>query len=163
MSLSIREATTEDLPLILATFHRVLEEGQTYSYTPEEMTEARSCDYWFGEGHHPFVAMLDGEPAGFYAIRPNRTGRGKHVANASFIVCHDHRRRGVATAMGKHAIATAKELGYQAMQYNFVVSTNEVAVKLWQSLGFEIVGRLPKGFNHISKGLVDVLILHRFL
>ncbi|MBY0408222.1 MAG: GNAT family N-acetyltransferase, partial [Rickettsiales bacterium] len=97
------------------------------------------------------------------AVRHNRTGRAIHVANASFIVHPEYRGRGIARALGEGALKYAKKKGYKAMQFNFVVSINEVAVKLWKSLGFAVVGTLPKGFNHATKGLVDVYIMHKVL
>lgn len=164
MKMKLRKAHLEDFEVIYGVFQRVLEAGDTYSYTPEEMTPDRSLAYWISApGTHCFVVEVGGEIAGFYAIRPNRTGRAHHVANASFIVNPGHRRGGIGRKMGEHALKTAKKLGYKAMQFNFVVSVNEVAIHLWESLGFSIAGTLPKGFRHATKGLVDVHIMHRFL
>lgn len=161
---TIREARLEDFEEIYDIFCHVLTEGKTYSYTLEEMTPERSLAYWISaHGTHCMVADVKGKVAGVTAIRPNRTGRAGHVANASFIVHPDFRRMGIARALGEKMLKKAKKLGYQAVQYNFVVSANEVAVALWKSLGFEIVGTLPKGFQHVSKGLVDVYIMHRYL
>ena len=160
----IRPARLEDFEEIYAIFCQVLEEGKTYSYTLEEMTPERSLAYWISApGTHCFVADVKGKVAGVAAIRPNRTGRAHHVANASFIVHHHFRKMGIARSLGKKALQLAKKEGYKAMQFNFVVSVNEVAVNLWKSLGFVIVGTLPKGFKHADKGLVDVYIMHRFL
>lgn len=160
----IRPARLEDFEEIYELFQNILQDGTTYSYAPEEMTPDRSMAYLMSApGTHCYVADIEGKVAGVVAIRPNRTGRGGHVANASFFVHPDHRRKGIARALGVHAIETAKELGYLAMQFNFVVSANTVAVNLWKSLGFEVIGTLPKGFDHKEKGLVDVFILHRFL
>ncbi len=163
-AITFRAARLEDFEEIYDIFCHVLEEGKTYSYTLEEMTPERSLAYWISApGTHCIVADAGGKVAGVAAIRPNRTGRAGHVANASFIVHPQFRRKGIARALGKHALETAKKLGYKAMQFNFVVSINDVAVKLWQSLGFSVVGTLPKGFRHASKGLVDVYVMHRFL
>jgi GNAT superfamily N-acetyltransferase len=160
---TIRPARLEDFEEIYDIFCKVLDEGATYSYSRAEMTPERSLAYWISApGTHGFVADIGGKVAGMAAIRPNRTCRGGHVANASFIVHPDFRRLGIATALGKFALKQAKKQGYKAMQYNFVVSTNKIAVDLWKSLGFSIVGTLPKGFAHASKGLVDVYIMHRF-
>lgn len=160
----IRPARLEDFEEIYNIFCKVLTEGKTYSYTLEEMTPERSLAYWISAtGTHCMVADVEGKVAGVAAIRPHRTGRAGHVANASFIVHPDYRRQGIARALGKKALAYAKKQGYLAMQFNFVVSVNTVAVNLWKSLGFQIVGTLPKGFNHASKGLVDVYIMHQFL
>jgi len=161
---TIRKAKLEDFQEIYAIFCHVLDEGKTYSYTLEEMTPERSLAYWISApGTRCFVADVEGKVAGVAAVRPHRTGRGGHVANASFIVHPDYRRIGIGKALGKKAIAWAKKQKYKAMQFNFVVSVNEVAVNLWKSLGFKHVGTLPKGFQHDTKGLVDVYILHRFL
>lgn len=164
MTLTIRPAHLEDFEEIYNLFTEILDEGKTYSYTREEMTPERSLAYWVSApGTQCFLAEDDGVFAGVCAIRPNRTGRGGHVANASFIVHPAHRGKGVARMMGKHALASAKKEGYEAMQFNFVVSANEVAVNLWKSLGFVIVGTLPKGYRHAKLGLVDVYIMHQFL
>jgi L-amino acid N-acyltransferase YncA len=161
---SIRKARLEDFEEIYDIFRDVLEEGHTYSYTLEEMTPERSLAYWISApGTRCYVADIAGKVVGVTAVRPNRTGRAGHVANASFIVHRDHRRLGIARALGDHALKKAKKHGYKAMQFNFVVSINAVAVNLWKSLGFKVVGTLPKGFDHASKGLVDVYIMHRFL
>ena len=161
---ALRQARLEDFEEIYDIFCHVLTEAKTYSYTLEEMTPDRSLAYWISApGTHCFVADVDGKVAGVSAVRPNRTGRAGHVANASFMVHPDYRGRGIARAMGKNALKFAKKQGYKAVQFNFVVSVNEVAVKLWKSLGFTIVGTLPKGFQHATKGLVDVYVMHQFL
>lgn len=161
---TIRKARLEDFEEIYDIFCHVLEEGETYSYTLAEMTPERSLAYWISApGTECFVVDVEKKVAAVMAIRPNRTGRAGHVANASFIVHPDYRKRGIARAMGKHALKSAKKAGYKAMQFNFVVSVNKVAVALWQSLGFTIIGTMPKGFKHAQKGLVDVYIMHQFL
>lgn len=161
-AVTLRPATRADFADIYALFRHILAEGGTYSYSPEEMTPERSLSYWLeAPGTRATVAEAGGAFAGCCALRPNRTARGGHVANASFIVHPGHRGRGVGRALGLHALAQAREQGYRAMQFNFVVSANEVAVKLWKSLGFVIVGTLPEGFNHATKGLVDVYVMHR--
>lgn len=163
-SYEIRPARLEDFEEIYDIFCKVLTEGKTYSYTLAEMTPERSLAYWISAvGTHCMVVDIDGKVAGVAAVRPHRTGRAGHVANASFIVHPDYRRRGIARTLGKAALEYAKKHGYLAMQFNFVVSINTVAVNLWQSLGFKIVGTLPKAFDHAEKGLVDVYIMHQFL
>ena len=164
MPFTLRAARLEDFEEIYDIFCHVLNEGKTYSYTTEEMTPDRSLAYWISApGTHCIVADVKGRVAGVTAIRPNRTGRAGHVANASFIVHPEFRRMGIARAMGKKALQLAKKQKYRSMQFNFVVSVNEVAVALWKSLGFEVVGVLPQAFRHVSKGLVDVYVMHCFL
>lgn len=161
---TLRKARLEDFEEIYDIFCHVLEEGATYSYTLAEMTPERSLAYWISApGTQCYVADVEGKVAGVMAVRPNRTGRAGHVANASFIVHHHYRKRGIARAMGQHALKLAKKSGYKAMQFNFVVSVNKVAVELWQSLGFTIIGTMPKSFKHAKKGLVDVYLMHKFL
>jgi L-amino acid N-acyltransferase YncA len=164
MTHSIRPARLEDFEEIYSIFQSVLREGATYSYTAEEMTPDRSLAYWMSAaGTYCYVADVEGKIAAMAALRPNRTGRGGHVANASFIVDAPHRGKGIGRALGQHVLDEAKKQGYRAMQFNFVVSTNEVAVKRWHALGMEIIGTLPKGFQHASEGLVDVYVMHKFL
>jgi L-amino acid N-acyltransferase YncA len=161
---TIRDGRLEDFEEIYSIFRHVLEEGKTYSYTLEEMTPDRSLAYWMSApGTHCFVADAKGKVAGVCAVRPNRTGRGGHVANASFIVHPSYRKQGIAKAMGKKALSFAKKEGYKAMQFNFVVSANQTAVELWMDFGFKVVGTLPKNFKHATKGKVDVYIMHKFL
>ena len=105
----------------------------------------------------------DEQVVGSYVLRPNRPGLGAHVSNASFIVATSARGLGVGRAMGEHCLSEARRLGFRAMQFNFVVSTNESAVHLWQELGFKIVGTLPGAFRHSQKGYVDVYVMFRSL
>ncbi|MFT3792115.1 MAG: GNAT family N-acetyltransferase [Rudaea sp.] len=110
-----------------------------------------------------FVALAVDQPAGCYMLKPNQPGLGSHVANAGYMVAAHARGRGLAGKLCEHSLATARAAGFLAMQFNFVVSTNEVAVKLWQKYGFRIVGTVPQGFRHAALGLVDTYVMHRFL
>lgn len=161
---SIRAANLSDFDHIYYIFCNVLDAGTTYSYTPDEMTPDCSLAYWMSApGTHCYVADIDGEVVGMAALRPNRTGRAKHVANASIIVEEKYRGRGIARELCLTVLKKAKQLGYASMQFNFVVSTNERAVDLWKKMGFETIGTMPKGFNHAQHGFVDVFIMHRWL
>jgi L-amino acid N-acyltransferase YncA len=161
---TLRDGRLEDFEEIYDIFQHVLNEGKTYSYTLEEMTPERSLAYWMSApGTHSIVADAGGKVAGVAAVRPNRTGRAGHVANASFMVHPSYRKQGIAKALGKKALHYAKKEGYKSMQFNFVVSANQPAVELWMDLGFKVDGTLPKGFKHATKGKVDVYIMHRFL
>lgn len=125
--------------------------------------EAEFRAYWFPPKSQVFVTLVGGEIAGTYMLHPNQVGLGDHVANAGYLVDPAFRGRGVASAMCEHSIATARSAGFRAMQFNFVVSTNETAVRLWQRHGFEILGRLPKAFRHATLGEVDALVMYRSL
>jgi len=109
------------------------------------------------------VAEKDGRVGGTYILRPNQLGPGSHVANAAFMVASDAQRSGVGRSMAKHCLDEARRMGFRAMQFNFVVSTNTPAIHLWEQLGFKIVGTLPGAFHHPEKGYVDVYVMYRSL
>jgi GNAT superfamily N-acetyltransferase len=144
-------------------FKVVTASGDTYIYPPET-TKAEARKIWLKE-RVCYVARdkTTGLIVGTYTIRPNVVGLGSHVANAGFMVHPIHRNKKIGLLMGEHALKEAKKLGFLAMQFNVVVSTNERAIYLWQKMGFKIIGTVPKAFNHKSKGLVDIHIMHRFL
>ena len=144
-------------------FHEVVRTGDTYMFAPDTTREV-ARDYFLGPDVRSWVAV-DEEVGilGMYKLIPNRRDLGSHVANASFMVHPRAQGRGIGRAMGEHCLEEARKAGYLAMQFNFVVSTNTTGVALWEKLGFEIVGRLPKAFNHQQLGLVDAYVMHRFL
>jgi ribosomal protein S18 acetylase RimI-like enzyme len=136
--------------------------GDTYVFAPDT-PEPDARAYWFGPGIAAFVAVDGDEVLGMYKLVTNYRDLGAHVSNASFMVSPQARGQGVGRQMGLAALEEARQRGYLAMQFNFVVSTNTAAVALWQSLGFEIVGTLPKAFRHQQLGLVDAYVMYRFL
>ncbi len=119
--------------------------------------------YWRSPGHEVFVAEDRGRVLGTYYLRANNRGGGAHVANCGYMTAQDAFGRGVARAMCAHSLERARQRGFTAMQYNFVIASNERAVKLWQSLGFKIVGSLPAAFAHPARGLVDAYVMFREL
>jgi ribosomal protein S18 acetylase RimI-like enzyme len=125
------------------------------------MGEAAALAYWRQPAHEVFVAERDGRVVGTYYLKANSQAGGGHVANCGYMVAPDAWGRGVARAMCEHSLARAKERGFRSMQFNLVISTNERAVHLWQSCGFQIVGRLPGAFAHPRHGYVDALVLFR--
>ena len=161
-SLTIREATNRDRDAIWEIFRATIAPGDSFVYDPNTPREDAMA-YWFGKGTRTYVAEQNGKVVGSYILRDNRPGLGNHVSNAGFMVDPAARRFGVGHAMGEHALAEARRLGYRAMQFNFVISTNESAVRLWQRLGFRIVGTLPGAFRHSQKGLVDAYVMFRSL
>jgi L-amino acid N-acyltransferase YncA len=161
-ALAIRAATDADRDAIWEIFHATVAPADAFVYdpnTPREEAEA----YWFAKGTRTYVAEQDGKVAGSYILRANRPGLGDHVANAGFMVAREARGLGIGRVMGEHALAEARRLDYRAMQFNFVISTNESAVRLWQQLGFKIVGTLPGAFRHARKGFVDAYVMFRSL
>ncbi len=160
--MEIREIPGSEFELVWPIFQAVVSGGDTYSYSPDtSLDEARSM--WTTPPARTFVAIEDGLALGCYVLKPNQPGLGSHVANAGYMVAPEARGRGVASALCEHSMATARQAGFLAMQFNYVVSSNEVAVRLWQKHGFEIVGRVPDAFRHRKLGLTDVYVMHRFL
>jgi len=158
----IRAAVDADADAIWRIFQAVVAPGDTYAFAADA-ARADAIAYFLGPTITAFVAEDDSGVIGMYKLIPNRIGRGSHVANASFMVDPAARGRGVGRALGEHCLDEARRQGYVAMQFNFVVSTNAAGVKLWKTLGFEIVGTLPKAFEHASLGRVDAYVMHRFL
>ena len=160
--LLIRRATAEDVAAIWRIIGPVIRAGETYAL-PQDLSEQGALGYWLGQDRETFVAEASGEILGTYYIRPNQPGRGAHVCNCGYMTATEAAGRGVARAMCAHSLDHARSAGFRAMQFNFVVSTNERAVRLWQTMGFEIVGRLPGAFDHPALGYVDALVMHRWL
>jgi len=142
--------------------HAVVVPGDTYTID-SNISRDDAFAYWFGAKVHTYIAELDGQVVGTYTLRPNRGGRGRHVSNASFMVDPSAQGKGIGRAMAEHCLNEARRLGYRAMQFNCVVSTNERAVRLWQKLGFNIIGTLPGAFHHPDKGYVDAYVMFRDL
>lgn len=160
--MDIRLATKKDMPAIWAILEPVIRAGETYALDVT-MNQAEALNYWFGADKTTFVAEEEGELLGTYYIRTNQAGGGSHVCNCGFVTSVHATGKGVARSMCQHAINYAKSQGYLGMQFNFVVSNNHRAVGLWQSLGFDIVGRLPKAFKHPAAGYVDALVMFKSL
>ena len=162
MTLDIRRANDGDWPSIWRIMSAVLATGETYMLAPDT-PEADARAYWTGHGGSVYVAERDGEIVGTYAIRANQPGQGAHVANAGYMVAPREAGKGVGAAMGAHSLHEPRLAGFRAMQFNAVVSTNTRAVALWLRLGFAIIGTVPEGFRHPTRGFVDLHIMHRFL
>jgi 8-oxo-dGTP pyrophosphatase MutT (NUDIX family)/ribosomal protein S18 acetylase RimI-like enzyme len=158
----IRPATAHDAGAMWRIFHAVVATGDTYVFAADTSRED-AIDYFLEPGIVSFVAEVDGNVAAMYKLIPNRRDRGSHVANASFMVDPEQSGRGLGWRIGRHCLEEAWARGYLSMQFNFVVSTNERAVQLWQRLGFSIVGRSPRGFRHRELGDVDALTMYRSL
>ena len=160
--MQIRKAGPADAAAIAAIILPTIREGATYALDPAMRAEDAQ-EYWMAPDKETFVAEADGVIVGTYYMRPNQAGGGRHVCNCGYMTSQAATGRGVARTMGQHSLAHARERGYRTMQFNFVVSTNERAVRLWQSLGFHIVGRLPEAFDHPSLGYVDALVMYQSL
>lgn len=159
--IDIRPASTPDEDALWAMLEPVIRAGETYTF-PRDMPRAAALSYWQAGAHEVFIAS-DGDPLGTYIIRENNPGGGAHICNCAFVTAPAAQGKGVARAMLDHALTRARTRGFRAMQFNFVIASNTRAVALWQANGFEIVGRLPKVFDHPAQGYVDAFVMHRTL
>ena len=160
--LTVREARADDADAIWTILEPMIRAGDTYTL-PREMSREAALAFWFASGHEVFVAEEDGGVVGTYCLRANQAGGGSHVANCGYVTAAHAAGQGVARAMCAHSLEHAKSRGFRAMQFNFVVSSNERAVRLWKSFGFEIIGRLPEAFRHPSGNYADAYVMYRFL
>jgi L-amino acid N-acyltransferase YncA len=158
----IREAKKTDFEKIWPIFHEIVAAGDTYAFPPD-VTKEQGKKLWMYAPRKTFVAESEEGILGTYYIKTNQAGPGSHVCNCGYMVPANSRGKGIATAMCEHSQKMALELGYEAMQFNFVASSNQGAVRLWQKLGFEIVGKLPQAFKHPSKGNIDAYVMYKWL
>ncbi|WP_226582688.1 GNAT family N-acetyltransferase [Acuticoccus sediminis] len=158
----IRPITEADAPAVWSIIEPIIRAGEEYALD-RDMSEADALAYWIASDRETFVAEVDGEVLGSYYIRPNQAGGGRHVANCGYAVASAARGRGIARGMCAHSLSHARERGYRAMQFNFVVATNVRAVGLWTSMGFETLTRLPGAFMHPAAGEVDALVMFQRL
>jgi L-amino acid N-acyltransferase YncA len=158
----IRPASSSDANAIWTILEPTIRAGETYTLPPN-MERQQALDYWFSPENTVFVAQEDDQIIGTYYLRANQKGGGAHVCNCGYMTAALASGRGVAQTMCTHSLEHARSLGFRAMQFNFVVSTNERAVHLWHKFGFETVGRLPGAFQHPSLGYVDALVMFRSL
>ena len=160
----IRKYEETDEEEIWKIIEYVIFQGDSYTYAPDTSREDALAD-WCSPEKHVFVAIdkESGKILGTFYIKPNQIGLGSHIANGSYMVAPEARRKGIGRLMGKHSIEEAKQLGFHAMQFNFVVKSNEKAVNLWKSLGFEIIGEIPDAYRHKENGLTNAFIMYRKL
>jgi len=158
----VRPALPDHTSAIWSILEPTIRAGETYPL-PRDMGEQDALAYWFAPGHSVFVAVDEGRIVGTYYLRANTTGAGAHVANCGYMTAPDFFGKGVARAMCAHSLDEARRRGFRAMQFNLVISTNERAVRLWQAMGFAMVGRLPGAFRHPVHGYVDALVLFQTL
>jgi ribosomal protein S18 acetylase RimI-like enzyme len=170
--IEIRRATENDKPQIWKIIKSVIAAGDTYVFSPDSSQE-KMLAYWCGADKKTYVAVwsepskaaggLNHKIVGTFYIKDNQPDLGSHIANAGYIVAPEVHGRGVGRSMAEFSLEEAKRLGYRAMQFNFVVESNQIAVRLWQKLGFEIIGEIPEAFQHPEKGLTNALIMYRKL
>ena len=158
----IREAKAGDEEALWEVLEPTIRAGESYAL-PRDWSQEDALAYWLSPGNTTFIVEDGGSILGTYYLKANQLGGGSHVGNCGFVTHPNARGRGLARLMAEHSLTAAKESGFRAMQFNFVLATNTVAIALWEKLGFEIIGRIPEGFEHPTHGLVDALIFHRNL
>lgn len=160
--LEIRKANEPDKPEIWEIIKEVISGGDSYIFYPNTSRE-KMLEYWFAEDKKTYVATLENKIVGTFFIKANQPDLGSHICNAGYMVSAKAKGKGIGRKMAEFSLVEARELGYKAMQFNFVVKSNEIAVKLWLALGFEIIGEIPEAFQHKENGLTNALIMYRKL
>ena len=159
---AIRAAIESDKPAIWQIIKAVISTGDTYVFDPETPQD-EMLHYWFAPDKHVYVAEQDGEIVGTFWLKPNYPGLGSHVCNAAYMVSPEASGKGIGRQLAEFSLDEARRLGFKAMQFNFVVKSNTAAVRLWQSIGMEIIGEIPDAFDHRELGLTNAYVMYRKL
>lgn len=160
--LEIRKAAEADKQAVWEIIKAVIATGDTYVFSPDS-AEDEMLDYWYSADKHTYVATVDGATVGTFFLKANQPGLGSHVGNAGYMVAPGNAGRGIGRQMAEWSLDEARRLGFRSMQFNFVVKSNVHAAKLWQDLGFEIIGEIPEAFDHARDGLTNAYIMYRKL
>ena len=158
----IRTAVEVDKPAVWQIIKAVIAGGDTYVFPPETPRD-EMLEYWFSPEKYVYVAEQDGNILGTFWLKPNYPGLGSHVCNAAYMVAPDAAGKGIGRKMAEFSLDEARRLGFTAMQFNFVVKSNTAAVRLWESIGMEIIGEIPDAFDHRELGMTNALIMYRKL
>lgn len=166
--LRLRAATAQDWPAIWPIWHSVVSAGDTYVWDPATGSDEARLLWMAPPPAAVFVAerLAPGaEPRAVATalLKAAQTGLGDHVANAGFMVDPGAAGGGIGRRLAEYVIDEARRRGYRAMQFNAVVEVNAPAVGLWRSLGFEIVGTVPRAFRHPTEGEVGLHVMYRAL
>ncbi len=157
-AVTIRPFEDADWGVVRAIVEEVAAEGETYCL-PAGLPEDRLRAFWLSDSA-TLVASVDGEVLGSAHMGPNRAAQGSHVGTASFMVSSRARGRGVGRALGEHVVDWHRRHGFRGIQFNAVVESNVAAVRLWQSLGFTIIGTVPAAFRRPSGEYVGLHLMH---
>jgi L-amino acid N-acyltransferase YncA len=160
--IEIKKATPTDYDQIWNILKQVIAGGDTIAFSPDSSRE-KMLAFWCGADKHTYVARIEGEIVGTLFIKDNQPDLGSHIANAGYLTLPSARGKGLGLAMGEFSLVEAKRLGYKAMQFNIVVKSNQGAVRLWQKLGFKIIGEIPEAFDHLQLGMTNAYIMYQKL
>ncbi|WP_035456988.1 GNAT family N-acetyltransferase [Algoriphagus terrigena] len=161
-NLILRKAKPEDSSKLWEIIEPIIQAGETYVFAPDSSSE-KIMGYWLAPDKETYVCESDGELVGTFFLKANQPDSGSHVVNAGYMVIQKSAGKGIGKAMANFSFAEAKRLGFQAMQFNYVVKSNEAAVSLWKKMGFGIVGEIPDAFLHSRLGLTNVYVMYRKL
>ena len=156
----IRSATLSDHDSIWRIIESAIKTRESLVFAPDSSKE-KMLAFWCGPKKHVYVVTVDDQVVGTYFLCDNQPDMGSHVANGGYIVLPSAGGQGIGYAMGQHSIGEAQRLGYKSMQFNIVFKSNEHAVRLWQKLGFKIVGELPEVVDLPNKGLTNAYVMWR--
>jgi GNAT superfamily N-acetyltransferase len=159
---TLRQAEDRDKPAIWQIIKAVIAGGDTYVFAPDASEEDMMA-FWFTPDKHNYVAELDGEVVATFWLRANQPGLGKHIGNAAYMVAPTAHGKGIGKKIALWSLDEARRLGFESMQFNFVVKSNSVAVKIWQDIGFQIIGEIPDAMYHSKNGLTNAYIMYRKL
>jgi len=161
--LQIRPFEAADWPGLWSLLEPVFRAGETFPHDPA-ISEAEAQVAWVERSQAVMVAVdASGALVGTYYLRPNSLALGAHVAKAGYVVAEQARRRRIGSRLCQHSLQAARRLGFRAMQFNLVVSTNSAGIRCWQRNGFQVVGTLPGAFLHKRLGYVDALVMFQGL
>ncbi|QPB82893.1 GNAT family N-acetyltransferase [Pseudoalteromonas rubra] len=158
----IRIMTQNDFQHFWPTFKEVIEQQETYAFDPD-MSQQQAYALWCQKVDIAYVMVEGYEILGSYYLKANAMGPSNHICNCGYMVAPQARGKGIARTLCEHSQSEAIKLGYRAMQFNSVVASNQVAVQLWQRLGYQIIGTIPKAYRHPSLGFVDSHIMYKWL
>ncbi len=160
--MNIKLISKQDFQVFWPTFQEIILAEETYAFEPG-MDLNSAFEAWCKKPQETYAIKDEEMVVGSYYIKPNSTGPSSHVCNCGYMVAPQSRGKGIARKLCLHSQERAITLGYKAMQFNAVVSTNLVAVNLWKKLGFEIVGTVPKSYRHKKLGFIDTFVMHKWL
>lgn len=159
--IAIRRFSEKDWPFVWAFLRETIEAGDTLAFPPHS-TETQIHRAWTENPAATYVACTEnGRVSGSYCLQAAQPGLGSHVCTCLYVVAPAARGQGLGTLMCEHSQLEAAAMGFRAMQFNLVVSTNDRAVRLWQKLGFAQVGTLLNAFHHQRFGYVDAVVMYK--
>lgn len=159
-SINIRPIRPTDADAVWHILQAIIATGDAFAFLPDTPRDTMLA-WWMAPDKHGYVAEAEGQVVGTFVLKDNQPGLGAHIANAAYATAPEAGGRGIGRQMGAWSIEEARRLGYRAMQFNLVVKSNERAVRLWQRLGFQIIGEIPEAFNHRTEGLTNAYIMYQ--